>query len=77
MMNTYLTIRDFRRRVNARGEEYGWAVSVYSTPEALFGRELVTSAYQLQREEAYEKLFGHMRERFPDAAEKDIRRLLR
>jgi len=77
MMNTYLTIRDFRRRVNARGEEYGWAVSVYSTPEALFGRELVTSAYQLQREEAYKKLFGHMREMFPDAAEKDIRRLLR
>ncbi len=77
MMRTYVTVRGFRRRQNKKGEEYGWAVSVYSTPESLFGRELVTSAYHLEPEEAFEKLLCHVREMFPQTDEKDLRKLLK
>ncbi len=77
MMKTYVTIRDFRRRRNRQGEEYGWAVSVYSTPEALFGRELVTSAYHLEAAEAAEKLAARVAELCPAAEKKDILRLLK
>ena len=77
MMRTYVTVRGFRRRQNRHGEEYGWPVSVYSTPESLFGREAVTSAYNLEPEEAFEKLLSHVRNMFPQAEEKDLRRLLK
>lgn len=35
-MGSYLLIRDFRRRANKKGFPYGWHISVYSTPEALW-----------------------------------------
>lgn len=77
MMQTYITVRGFRRKVSARGEEYGWAVSVFSTPEALFGRELVTSAYSLEPDEAFERLVNHVRGLFPNADEKAVKKLLK
>ncbi|MFR2753051.1 MAG: hypothetical protein ACLTAZ_12880 [Dysosmobacter welbionis] len=40
-----LVIRDFRRRINRRGLPYGWPISVYTTPEALWGCGHVISAY--------------------------------
>lgn len=77
MMRTYVTVRGFRRRLNKRGEEYGWPVSVYSTPEALFGRETVTAAYHLEAGEALEQLVAQMKKHIPDADEKAVRRLLK
>ena len=44
-MQTYLCVRDFRQRKNKKGEAYGWPVAVYCTPEHLWGRDHVTSAY--------------------------------
>lgn len=75
MMQTYVTIRGFKRRINARGEEYGWAVAVYSTAEALFGKELVTSAYD-REEEAFDLLAARLAELCPQAGERDIKKLL-
>ena len=46
-MGGYLLIRDFRRRRNKRGQEYGWHISVYSTPETLWGYDHVSSAYSV------------------------------
>ncbi|MFR6589633.1 MAG: hypothetical protein ACLURV_05175 [Gallintestinimicrobium sp.] len=43
-MQTYLCVRDFRQR-KTKGEAYGWPVAVYCTPEHLWGRDHVTSAY--------------------------------
>lgn len=77
MMRTYVTVRGFRRRLNKRGEEYGWPVSVYSTPEALFGRETVTAAYHLDAQEAFGKLAAQVHKFVPDADEKAVRRLLK
>lgn len=77
MMKTYVTVRGFRCRRNKCGEEYGWPVSVYSTPESLFGRETVISAYHMEPEEAKAKLAARVKEFCPDAAEKDILKLLK
>jgi len=49
-MNAYLVIRDFRRRLNRQGLEYGWPVTVYTTPEALWGYEHIASAYHIDPE---------------------------
>ena len=45
-MMLYLVCCDFRQKKNKKGQEYGWHIAVYSTPEHLFGRDLVTSCYR-------------------------------
>jgi len=55
-MQTYLVIRDFRRRKNKMGFEYGMPVSVFSTPEALWGYEHISSAYGFAPEESLERI---------------------
>lgn len=62
-MQTYLIIRDFRRRQNKAGAEYGMAVSVFSTPEALWGYEHITSAYGMAPADSH-ALIVAQRERF-------------
>lgn len=75
-MQTYLTICDFRRRRNKKGAEYGMAVSVYTTPEALWGYEMVTSAYREAPEESGARIYRHIREQYSFAGEQQIRQLL-
>lgn len=76
-MQTYLTIRDFRKRRNKRGMEYGMAVSVYTTPEELWGYDAVTAAYKEDPEKSKERIYGHIREQYPQATEKQINLLMK
>jgi hypothetical protein len=71
-MQTYLVIRDFRRRVNKKGLEYGWPVSVYSTPEALWGYDHIASAYSFDPAESRQKLRDHLKKHFPEANDLEI-----
>ena len=75
-MQTYLILRDFRRKTNKRGEEYGWPVSVYSTPECLWGYDVVSSAYKEEPEESKERIFEQFQQHFPKAARKDMLKIL-
>lgn len=75
MMQTYLTITDFRRRKNKKGEEYGMSVALYSPPEEVWGYELISSAYGEDPEQSRERIFSRMKELYPDASEKDIMRI--
>lgn len=76
-MQMYLCCRDFRQRKNKKGEVYGWPVAVYSTPEYIFGHDLVTSAYSEPAEVSGDRIEKHILEVFPTATEKQIRRMLR
>jgi hypothetical protein len=71
-MQTYLIIRDFRRRVNKKGLEYGWPVSVYSTPEALWGYDHIASAYGFAPADSRNKLRDQVKKCFPEANELEI-----
>lgn len=59
-MRMYLCISDFRQRKNKRGENYGWSIAVYSTPEHLWGYDYVTSAYQEEPTESWDRIVGRM-----------------
>ena len=61
-METYLVIRDFRKKRNRRGEPYGLAAAVYSTPEAIWGREAVTAAYSRAPSASREKILARAEE---------------
>lgn len=63
----YLCVRDFRQKKNKKGQAYGWAVAVYSTPEHIFGYEHVTSAYREDPLESREKIVRHIRDVYPIA----------
>ena len=73
----WLVIRDFRQKRNKKGMEYGMAVSVYMTPEELWGYDLVTSAYKETPEASRERIYRHVQEHYPDATEKQIRTLMK
>lgn len=75
-MKMYLCMRDFRQRKNKKGENYGWAIAVYSTPEHLWGYDHVTSAYKEGPEESWRKIAERMNDLYPIATEAQIRRVL-
>lgn len=71
-MQLYLVITDFRRRQNKKGEEYGMSVSVMLPPEAVWGYDLVTSAYDEPPSASWQRIYDHVKKNYPDADEKDI-----
>ncbi|MCC8101551.1 MAG: hypothetical protein LIP11_04580 [Clostridiales bacterium] len=76
-MQTYLTIKDFRRKVNKRGGEYGMPACIYSRPEDVWGYEMVSSCYKEDPEECRRKICDQVRNNFPSATEKQLERVLR
>ena len=75
-MQTYLVITGFERRVNKRGEEFGMPVSILQPPETVWGYEAVTSAYGETPAESRSRIVNRIRERYPDAPEAEIRKLI-
>lgn len=65
-MQTYLCVRDFRRRKNKRGSEYGWGIAVYCLPEHLWGYEYVTGEYSISPETSAKKIMAHIKELYPE-----------
>ena len=76
-MHTYLVIREFRRKKNKKGEEYGMAASVYCRPEQLWGREAIVSAYDEDPKVSGERIFAQLKKHFPNATEEQMRRILK
>lgn len=76
-MRTYLTVRDFRQRLNKAGDPYGWAIAVYTAPETVWGYDAVTAAYAEAPAESYAKILAFLREQYPTADDKALRRLLK
>ena len=71
-MGGYLLIRDFRRRVNKKGFPYGWHISVYSTPEALWGYDHISSAYSVDPAESKALIYEQIRKNFPEATQEEL-----
>ena len=72
MMQTYVVICGFERKLNRYGEPYGWPVADYCTAENKFGYDYVRSKYNISREEARTKILDQMHRLYPDAMEKEI-----
>ncbi|MCR5733674.1 MAG: hypothetical protein K6G22_03610 [Lachnospiraceae bacterium] len=75
-MQTYLVIADFHKRVNKRGGEYGMPVSVLLPPEALWGYEAVTAAYNERPQDSRQRIADRILRQFPSADEKSIEKLI-
>lgn len=75
-MQTYLVMRDFQQKTNKAGQKYGWPIAIYSTPEHLFGAELVTSAYKEKPETSRERIIRHMEDIYPIAKKTQMKKIL-
>lgn len=72
----YLTASCFRRKKNRKGEEYGWSVALYATPESIFGYDHVRSAYKEEPSESYGRIVSHVKKLYSSAKDADIRKTI-
>jgi hypothetical protein len=76
-MQTYITVRSFRRRRNKKNEEYGWSVADFTISENLFGADHVRSAYHLSSEDAKQKIIDRVKVKFSKAELNEIEKIIR
>ena len=72
----YVIISDFRYMLDKNGNEYGWGVAEYSTPEHFLGKPFTDRVYDRTPEESFGMLFEHFRQILPGTDEDKIRRFL-
>ncbi len=76
-MQGYLCIADFVYLQDRFGKPYGWGVAEYTTPEALFGYDAVTAAYEKDPQESWQEMLRHLTRILPDATEEQIQKLMK
>ncbi len=69
---SYLVIRDFRRRVNKKGGEYGWHIAVLTAPESIWGYDAVTADYSEESAVSKQRITDHLSSLYPQAGEAEI-----
>ncbi len=75
-METYIVIKDFRRKVNKQGREYGMPVCVYSKPEDVWGSEMFRSAYKEDPRVSGEHIGKHLKVLWPSMNDGQIKKIL-
>lgn len=72
----YVIISNFTYLTDKRGQEYGWGVAEYSTPERFMGSEFTQRVYQRTPEESYERIYDHLKKMLPNASEAKLKKVL-
>ena len=73
---SYLVVRDFRQKINKRGEGYGWPIAVYTLPEYLWGYDHVTKRYSEEPETSFDKIAKCVKKHFGNTEDKDIKKVI-
>lgn len=76
-MQGYLVVKDFRRKISKAGLEYGMPVSIYTTPETLWGYDHISSAYREDPEASATRIRQQVQKNFPWAQPDSLRRMLK
>lgn len=74
-MELYLCVRRFRRRLNRRGQPYGWPVASYVRPEQLWGYAHIVSAYKEEPAVSRERIWARMRQLYPGVSDKQLKKI--
>ena len=72
----YIVTNDFKYLQDKYGNNYGWGVAEYSTPEKFFGKIFSNNVYKRTPEESYIKIFNHLKQILPEASDKAIKKIL-
>ena len=71
----FVLISDFRYMKDRLGNDYGWGVAEYSTPEQFFGDEFA-EIYPGDPRASFGRVLDHIRTLFPDEPEENVRSFL-
>ena len=72
----YVIISDFKYAKDKFGNEYGWGIAEYSTPEIFFGRTFNNKVYKRTPEESYERVFKQFKRILPGVEDEWIEKML-
>ena len=75
-MQTRVVIQDFEYLVSKNGDNYGWGLARYTTPEELYGAEAIAVPDGRTPEESRERLHEHFRRILPGATDAQIKRFI-
>ena len=75
-MQCYIIVSDFRHAVDRFGNEYGWGIAEYTTPEHFWGGEFSETVYKRTPGESFDRLMKHFRKILPGADDEQIRKIL-
>ena len=73
----YVVTSDFRYSVDKLGNEYGWGVAEYSTPEKFLGKRFCSEVYKRSPKESYERVVKQFKKILPHADLKQIEKILK
>ena len=75
-MQAYLCMRDFQKRKNKQGVEYGWDVAIYARPEEIFGYKNISKAYKETPEESYQRIMKQLKKHLSFEDEKTLGKMI-
>lgn len=73
----YVITSDFRYATDKFGNEYGWGIAEYSTPEKFFGKKFSDKVYKRTPEQSYDRVFKHFKKILPDVEDEWIEKILK
>lgn len=73
----YVIISNFIYMTDKNGQPYGWGVAEYSTPEKFMGEDFMKKVYQREPQESYELIYKHLKKILPNAADGQIKKILK
>jgi hypothetical protein len=73
----YVITSNFRYAMDKYGNEYGWGIAEYSTPEKFFGKKFSNAVYRRTPEESYMRVVKQLMKILPDSDEKQIKKVLK
>lgn len=75
-MQCYVLTSDFVYDIDKNGNEYGWGVTEYSTPEKIMQSDFTENVYKCEPSESFERILNHFKSLFPNENEKILRKMI-
>ena len=72
----FALISDFVYQTDRFGNEYGWGIAEYATPEQFFGGGFAQDVYRCEPEESYDRLLAHVSRLFPSVNMEEIKKFV-
>ena len=72
----YVITSDFRYATDKFGNEYGWGIAEYTTPEKFYGKKFTNKVYKRTPEESYKKVLKQFKKILPGVEDEWIEKIL-
>lgn len=76
-MQTYLVACRYSRKVSKKGRQYGMPVTVYATPESIWGDRMVKACYTEEPEQSFSRILSAAKRLYPHASKKELIKVLK